>query len=93
MKLHLATLVTQPIEMRAPGEPTEGGVFEVEVWVDELAMRKSGAPQTYFFRELGVHLAQAILDTGVQREYWWAQFTTKARTMFNLPEVANMENG
>ena len=93
MKLHLATLVTQPLETQVPGQPAEGGVFEIEVWVDDLALRKSGAPKTYFFRELAVHLQQAMLDTGVPREYWWAQFTQDAQIMFNLPAVVNMEKG
>ena len=85
MKLHMATLTTRPLEIQLPKTPAEGGVFEVEVWVDELTMRKSGAPQTYFFREMALHLAQAMLDTGVPAEYWYAEFKTDALIRFNLP--------
>lgn len=93
MKLHMATLYTDVLEMRAPGAPTEGGSFEVEVFVDELAMKKSGSPKEYFFRELAVHLAQAMMDTKVPREFWWVRFANAARIKFNLPEIANMEKG
>lgn len=93
MKFLFATLVTQPLELRTPGAPTEGGVFEVEVYLDDLKLRKSHAPKTWAFRELATHLAQAMLDTQVPREYWWAKFSTDAQIMFNLPELVNMENG
>lgn len=89
----MATLYTDVVEMRAPGAPTEGGVFELEVLIDETEMRKSGAPQSFFFRELAMHLAQAMLDTGIPRQYWWAEFTNEARTRFNLPKRADMEKG
>lgn len=93
MKLHLATLSTQVVETRKLGEPLEGGVFEVEVYVDDLALRKSGSPKEFFFRELAIHLAQAMKDTGVPREYWWCKFSQDAQIMFNLPEIVNMEKG
>lgn len=93
MKLHMATLYTDLLELRALGTPTEGGNFEVEVLVDELAMKKSGSPKEFFFRELAIHLAQAMMDTSVPREFWWVRFTNTARIKFNLPEIANMEKG
>ncbi|TXH48640.1 MAG: hypothetical protein E6Q97_24365 [Desulfurellales bacterium] len=93
MKLHLATLSTQVVEMRTPETPLEGGVFEVEIFVDDVDLRKSRAPKEFFFRELAIHLAQAMMDTGIQREYWWCRFSKDAQIMFNLPEVVNMENG
>lgn len=93
MKLHMGTLSTQPLEIQTPGEPAEGGVFEVEVYIDDLTLRKSGAPKEYFFRELAIHLAQAMKDTGVPREYWWCKFSKDAQIMFNLPAVVNMEKG
>lgn len=88
--LHMATLFSDVVEMRSPMGPTEGGQFEVPVNVDEIKMLNSGSPQSWFFRELALHLAQAMVDTGIAREYWYVKFTREARIRFNLPEVTRM---
>lgn len=88
--LHMATLYTDVLEMRSPLGPTEGGQMTLEVEVNEMSMKHSGDPQRYFFRELALHLAQGIVDTGIERQYWYVVFTHEARTRFNLPESARM---
>jgi hypothetical protein len=86
MKVPLAMLSTIPLEMQMRGQETEGGVFEVEVEIDLQQMRRSGDPFGFFKHELSLHLAQAVLDTGIDKQYWYVTFTDQAQHMFNLPE-------
>lgn len=86
MKTLLATLTTEPLELRRMSAPTEIGVFEVEIEIDKVKMRNSGDPFGFFKHELALHLAQAILDTGVPRENWYVVFEKETQIMFNLPE-------
>ena len=85
-KLLFATLYTDIVELRTPGEPTEGGTFEMPVEIDTDVLRKEPSPKTYFFREIGIHLSQATLETGIPREYWNISFEPIARREFNLSE-------
>ena len=64
-RLHVATLYTDVIELRTPGEPTEGGQFEMQVFIDTDVLRRDPSPRTYFFREIGIHLRQAVVETEV----------------------------
>jgi hypothetical protein len=85
-KLLFARLYTEVIELREPNAPTEGGQFDMEVMIDTDVLRRDPSPRTYFFREIGIHLAQAVSDTGVPHEHWWAEFEPIARREWNLPE-------
>lgn len=83
--LHLATLFTDVLEDHRKGLVPETGRFEIEVYVNEKAMLKSGDPRGYAFKEIGIHLQQAILDTTVPKEFWYAKFPAKVCRAFNLP--------
>lgn len=85
-KQTLATLYTDVVEIREPNTPTEGGQFEMPVIIDTDRFRKEASPRTWFFREIGIHLAQAIADTDVPREFWWIEFSDLAQREFNLPQ-------
>lgn len=85
-KLTLAMLYTEVIELRQPTAPTEGGQFTMPVEIDTDLIRKDPSPRTYFFREIGIHLLQAVTDSEVPHEYWWVEFSSEARQWFNLPE-------
>lgn len=71
--------------MRFPNQPSEGGVFEVEVFVDETDLRKSNDPKTYCTQKQAMVLFQAIEDTTVPKEFWTATFSPWAQKHFNLP--------
>lgn len=86
----IATLFTDILEHRSPGTPTEGGRYELEVRVKKDEMLKSGGPREFCFRQIGLHLGQAIQDTGVPREYWYAKFPEAIQKEFNLPTAMKM---
>ena len=85
-KLLFATLYTDIVELRLPNTPTEGGQFTMSVEIDTDFLRRDPSPRTYFFREVGIHLRQAVIETEVPHEYWWAEFEPIARKEWNLPE-------
>lgn len=85
-RLHFATLYTEVIELRTPGEPTEGGQFEMQIFIDTDILRKEPSPRTYFFREIGLHLRRAIEETGVPQEYWWVKFESTPQKEWGLPQ-------
>ena len=82
----LCHLRTNIIEIRSPIEPTEGGYFEVAVHIDEGTAKESRDPRGYCFKEIAIHLKQAIIDTTVPKEHWVAEFPKTVQKMFNLPE-------
>jgi len=90
MKQQLALLFTPPIEKHEPNTPAELGEFNMPVEIDRAVMKNSGSPKEYFFKEIAVHLAQAMVTTGVPREYWYIKFPPEVQRMFNLPESTKM---
>lgn len=82
---HLRTGV---IEKQEPNSPLEGGFFEIEIRVPKPDIEASGAPWSFVAKEIGVHLAQAMQDTTVPRNFWMFYPTTEAQKMFNLPTDA-----
>jgi len=92
MKIHVATLSTQIIEFRDPGEPTEGGVFEIVVEIDTLEMRKSNSPKQYLFRQIASALHHGIKETTVPKDYWNISFTEWTQREFNLPPASSFKD-
>ena len=90
-KIALAKLYTDIVEIRDPIEPTEGGIFEAEVLIDMLALRKSHSPKQYFFREIGFALYNAMTTTETPKALWWVEFSEEAKRMFNLPDRQKLE--
>lgn len=86
----VATLFTNPLEKQEFNEPIEGGRFEVEVILSRADISKSGAPRDFIFKEIAIHLAQAIVDTSVPRQYWNAKFPKSMRKEFGLPKAMKM---
>ena len=90
MRITVATLRTDPIEAHQRYGPPEGGFFEIEVNMNRTAIGLSRDPWGLVKREIATHLAQAILDTGVPKEYWTAEFHSEIAKEFNLPQRTRM---
>ena len=85
---HFGTLRTVILE-QGDTKQRQGGVFEMPVALDWSQMIYFD-PKKWAFRELGIHLAQAIQDTGVSREYWVFNPSPWYQNEWQIPEEVRM---
>ncbi len=88
--MFIGTLCTDIVEKHEFGLLAEGGQFTIKVAVENDYIEKSGSPKTYVLREIAIHLAQAIQDTGVPREFWYFESSLEAQKEFELPLKTRM---
>jgi len=85
-----STLKTMIIEKHTPGNPAEGGYFEIEVHLDMEELAKSHSPRQAAFHAQAVILGNAIKSTEVPREFWYVSFPLNIQREFNLPAQQRM---
>lgn len=82
----LGQLTTIPIEDHA-AEQTEIGQFTLEVNLPEKAFLQSRDKPGLVKSTIAQHLASAIMDTEVPKDYWAFQAAPVLRKEFNFPQV------
>lgn len=83
----VGTLRTRILEKREPFSKTEGGFFEVEVYLDEALMQRSGDVKDYVYKKISVNLANAVRHTTVPVEYWTFEFSERMIQRYKFPEA------
>lgn len=72
-------------------EAKETGSFELALNIPDRIFEESGDKFALWKHTVAQHLASAILDTEVPKEYWYIRVPITFQTAFNLPEVLPLE--
>ena len=86
--MYVGHLFTRPIEDHRIGET---GDFELAITLPDKMFEESGDKFGLWKHTVAQHLASAILDTQVPKEYWFLRVPIVFQKAFNLPELLPME--
>ncbi len=86
--MYIGHLFTKYLENH---EAKETGSFELAVELPDYIFNTSGDKFGLWKRTVAQHLASAIKDTEVPKEYWYLRVPITFQTAFNLPEVLPLE--
>lgn len=89
----IGTLITRPMQdHHKEGLPI--GTFDLEVSVPSVeSIGESHSPKAFITTAIAMHLASAVTDTEVPKEYWGFQPNEKLQREFNWPELMAMGVG
>lgn len=86
----IGTLITRPMQDHHVADKPIG-TFDLEVHVPSLeSIGQSGDPKAFVSSAIAMHLASAVTDTEVPKEYWGFQPNEKLQREFNWPELLAM---
>jgi len=86
--MYVGHLFTKYIEDH---DEKETGSFELAIEIPDHIFDPSGDKFGLWKKTVATHLASAILDTKVPKEYWHVRVPLKFQTAFNLPEVLPLD--
>lgn len=86
--MYIGHLFTKYIEDH---DAKETGSFELAINIPDKMFNESGDKFGLWKHTVAQHLASAILDTKVPKEYWYIRVPIAFQGAFNLPEVLPLD--